>query len=91
VLITPDGAWAYVSNSGAQTVSIISTSTGTLVKTLSVGHGPFFSVVNPGGTELYVSNSQDSTVSVVDLASQTVLQTVQVGSKPFDLSFATPQ
>jgi YVTN family beta-propeller protein len=81
-----------VSNSSSRSLSIIDTGTHAVVNTLTVGRGPFFSVVNPGGTELYVSNSRDTTVSVVDLASQTVLDTIrQVGLQPFDLLFSGPQ
>jgi YVTN family beta-propeller protein len=58
-------------------LSIIDTSTHAVVKTLTVGQGPFFSVVNPSATELYVSNSKDTTVSVIDLASQSVVRTIQ--------------
>jgi YVTN family beta-propeller protein len=92
VTITPDGAWAYVSNSNSQSLSIIDTGTHAVVKTLTVGAGPFFSVVDPSAAKLYVSNSADTTVSVIDLASQTILQTIQqVGSQPFDLLFDGPQ
>jgi YVTN family beta-propeller protein len=90
--ITPDGAWAYVSNSGSSSVSIIDTSTHeVLPKTLTVGKGPFFSVVDPSGAYLYVSNSEDTTVSVIDLARQTVLPTINgVGDRPFDLLCDSP-
>jgi len=83
-----------VSNSGIGSffVSIIDTGTHAVVKTLTVGRGPFFSVVDPSATKLYVSNSLSTTVSVIDLASQAVLRTIhQVGSKPFDLMFDGPQ
>jgi YVTN family beta-propeller protein len=73
-------------------VSIIDTGTHAVVNTLTVGEGPFFSVVDPSGTELYVSNSKEPTVSVIDLASQTVLGTIRrVGLQPFDLLFGGPQ
>jgi YVTN family beta-propeller protein len=63
-----------------------------VVEALTVGNGPFFSVVDPSATKLYVSNSMDSTVSVIDLSSQTVVQTIpNVGSQPFDLLFDGPQ
>ena len=73
-------------------MSIINTANHAVVKTLTVGQGPFFSVVDPSATKLYVSNAEDTTVSVIDLASQTVVQTIQqVGSQPFDLLFDGPQ
>ena len=42
VTITPDGAWAYVSNTGNRKLSIINTSTHAVVKTLTVGAGTLF-------------------------------------------------
>ena len=81
-----------MSNYDSQSVSIINTATHAVAKTLTVGAGPFFSVVNPSATKLYVSNALDTTVSVIDLASQTVVETIpNVGSQPFDLMFDGPQ
>jgi YVTN family beta-propeller protein len=91
-VITPDGRFAYVSNSLSQSVSIIDTATQAVINTLTVGAGPFFSVIDPSGSKLYLSNSRDTTVSIIDLASQTVVQTItRVGLQPFDLAFDTPQ
>jgi YVTN family beta-propeller protein len=66
-------------------VSIIDTGTHAVVKTLTVGRGPFFSVVDPSATKLYVSNSLSTTVSAIDLPSQTILRTIQqVGRRPLN-------
>jgi len=100
VTITPDGNWAYVSNSGSNTVSIIQIAAdgGQWVKDLTVGDGPFFSVVNPANNKLYVSNSHTGnppdpgTVSVINLATQKVVATITgVGNGPFDLALSGPQ
>jgi YVTN family beta-propeller protein len=91
VTITPNN-YAYVSNSGGNTVTIFDTSNDSLYGTRTVGNGPFFSVVNPSHTKLYVSNSLDTTVSVINLASQMVLGPINgLGNKPFDLMFRPPQ
>ena len=40
VSITPDGAWAYVTNSGSNSVSVINTSTNAVTATATVGVNP---------------------------------------------------
>jgi YVTN family beta-propeller protein len=88
VTITPDGDWAYVSNSQSNSISIIDTHAHLETRTLPAGDGPFFSVVDPTGTLLFVSNAEDTTLSVVDLNRQTVPRTIHgVGNQPFDLIF----
>ena len=42
--ITPDGEHAYVADSGAGTVSVITTATGAVSAPITVGNGP-----QPGG------------------------------------------
>jgi len=40
VAVTPNGLFAYVTNYGASTVSVINTATNTVTATISVGAGP---------------------------------------------------
>src|SRR3989304_24158 len=51
VAITPDGARAYVTNSGggANSVSVIDTATNTVVATVGVGSSPFGVAITPDG------------------------------------------
>ena len=87
-MITPDGDWAYVSNSASRSISIIDTHAHLVTMVLPTGIGPFFSVADPTGTLLYVSNANDTSVSVVDLIHQTMLAPIQgVGNQPFALTF----
>ena len=49
--------FAYVTNQGSSTVSVINTATNTF--TATVGSGPGGVAVNPAGTKVYVANYWD--------------------------------
>jgi YVTN family beta-propeller protein len=74
--------FAYISNSGSNTVSVINTATNTVVATVSVGANPFGVAVTPDGSRVYVTNEGSNTVSVIDTATNTVTATVPVGDSP---------
>ena len=54
--VTPNGAYVYVTNSGSNFVSIISTSSNTVTSTVPVGSGPVGVAVTPNGEYAYVTN-----------------------------------
>ena len=56
--------FAYITNNGSDTVSVIDTATNTVVDTVAVGANPFGVAVHPDGNTVYVANNQDATVSV---------------------------
>ena len=58
VAITPDGAYAYVTNYTTYTVSVISTATNTVTATVTVGSDPYGVAVTPNGAYVYVTNEQ---------------------------------
>ena len=91
VAITPDGAFAYVANSGSNTVSVIATASNTVVATVTVGSGPEGVAITPDGAFAYVANSGSNTVSVIATASNTVVATVTVGSAPFGVAITPLQ
>jgi YVTN family beta-propeller protein len=84
ISVTPDGARAYVANSGSGTVSVIDTASNTLIDTdlstddidpITVGNGPAGISVTPNGAYAYVNNSGDGTVSVIDTTSNSLIDT----------------
>jgi YVTN family beta-propeller protein len=90
VAVTPDGAFAYVTNGAPGTensVSVINTSTNAVTKTISVGSNPTGVAVNPGGSFAYVTNAGDGTVSVISTATNTVTNTISAGSAPYFVAF----
>jgi YVTN family beta-propeller protein len=84
--------FAYVANIGANTVSVIDTTTDAVVKTIPVGDGPWGVAVNQAGTYAYVVNNHDTasgdSVSVISTATNAVVATIKVGSVPFGIAFA---
>ena len=75
-------SFVYVTNSGDNTVSVISTATNTVVATVPVGSGPSGVAITPNGAFAYVFNVNDNTVSVISTATNSVVATVPVGSGP---------
>jgi len=85
ISMTPDGAYAYVSNSGDDvaddvtgnstgdgTVSVIRTCDNTVVDTIQVGKQPYGGIaVSPDGMFVYVGNFEDGTVSVIGISDET--------------------
>ena len=76
--------FAYVTESGSNSVSAIDTSTNTVATTVGVGSFPTGVGITPDGTHAYVTNEHTNNVSVVDIATNTVVATVGVGSFPLE-------
>src|SRR5262249_33737345 len=72
--------FAYVTNSGSNTVSVIDTATNTVVANVPVV-SPIGVAITPDGTHAYVTNFT-GTVSVIATATNTVVATVPVGNNP---------
>ncbi|MEU9480463.1 beta-propeller fold lactonase family protein [Streptomyces sp. NPDC048191] len=79
---------AYVTNFGADTVSVVDTATNTVIgQPITVGDAPVGVAVSPNGTRVYVANSGSNTVSVISTATNTVIgQPITVGTSPAGLA-----
>jgi YVTN family beta-propeller protein/parallel beta-helix repeat protein len=86
VAITPNGAFAYVTNQLSNNVSVIDTSANTVVATVAVGSLPRGVAITPNGAFAYVTNRTSNNVSVIDTSANTVVATVAVGSNPFGVA-----
>src|SRR5258708_7952942 len=90
VLLSPTAAVAatnanaYVTNSSANTVSVINTTNNSLVATILGFHSPNGAAMTPDGTSVYVANSEavPGTVSVINTATNTITATILSGSVP---------
>jgi phospholipase C len=95
IAATPDGTQLYVTNSGANTVSVIDSATNLVTSHITVGLYPHGVAVSPDGSRAYVANTGpdtgidvspgpggSNTVSVIDVASGTVTATIDVGQAP---------
>jgi YVTN family beta-propeller protein len=78
VAVTPDGRHAYITDYGANTVSVIDTADSALAATIRVGQKPTVVAVAPDGRRAYVTNSGADTVSVIDVPGNAVTDTVPV-------------
>lgn len=76
--------FAYITNNGSNTVSVIDTSTNTVIKTITGFSQPYGVAINPAGTRAYITNDIDYNgfVSVVNTSTNTVITTVEVGGNP---------
>jgi len=78
--------FAYIPNSGSNTVSVFDEFTNSVLDTITVGNAPRAVTVNETGTRAYVANSGDNTVSVIDTVNNSVVATIPVGQFPRGLS-----
>nr|WP_232316284.1 PKD domain-containing protein [Methanosarcina vacuolata] len=78
--------YAYITNSGSTTVSVIDITTNKVTSTINVGQYPYGVAVNPDGTKVYVSKEKSGTISVIDTAKNKVTATVRVGKNPWGVA-----
>ena len=78
--------YAYVSNSDANTVSVIDTATNNVIATVPVGPDPRGIAITPDATRAYVANRDGTTLSVIDTLTNMVVQTITVGATPFSIA-----
>ncbi|MEZ4649979.1 MAG: YncE family protein, partial [Candidatus Eisenbacteria bacterium] len=76
IAITPDGAYALVTDLFEDAVSILDLGTGSETTVIPVGDQPSFVAVNPSGTLAAVANGVDASVSILSLPSGTVERTI---------------
>ena len=82
VSIVGASPFAYITNLGDSTVSVIDTATNKVTATVSAGSYPYGVAVNPAETRVYVTNIFDNTVSVIDTATNNITDTVPVEGNP---------
>ncbi len=80
--------FAYVTNGGSSTVSVIDTATNMVVATVPVGAIPSAAAVTPDGKHAYVANASigSTSVSVIDTATNVAVATVPFGMQPFGVA-----
>lgn len=79
----PNGKQVFLSDLGDNSVKVIDTGTGNILKSISVGHFPAGLAITPDGSTLYVPNLLDNTVSVISTSSETVLTTITMPGSTF--------
>src|SRR5262249_6159345 len=83
VIISPDGAKAYVSTGRGKRVFVIDTATDKVLSSFEVGQRPWGIGVTPDGKVMYTANGPSNDVSVVDLATEQVATKIKVADRPW--------
>ena len=84
VAVSPDGSSAYVTNQGANSVSVLDLSAAipAVRATVTVGTHPNSEVLDPRTGRLYVADGDSDQISVIDTASDEVLSTIELAPYP---------
>ncbi len=78
--------YAYVTNGGAGTVSVLDLVNFRPDRTLRVGDNPSGVTVNPVRNEVYVVNAASGTVSIIDATTNRVSATIPVHRAPYSIT-----
>jgi YVTN family beta-propeller protein len=80
----PDGyrEFAYISNGGSNTVTVLDLVYVRQDRTLQVGAKPTDLAANPARNEIYVVNSESGTISVIDAEANRIVATIPVHRLP---------
>ncbi|HVG90252.1 MAG TPA: YncE family protein, partial [Alphaproteobacteria bacterium] len=75
--------YAYVSNGGSNSVTVIDLRALAILTTVSVGRSPTGLAVNPRKNEIYVANTESNNISVIDAETNKVVSTIGVHRAPY--------
>src|SRR5476649_669781 len=75
--------YAYVSNGGSNSVTVIDLRALSILATVSVGRSPTGLAVNPKKNEIYVANTESNNISVIETETNKVVSTIGVHRAPF--------
>lgn len=81
------GHYAFVTNAGDDTISIVDLEARQAVATVETGHYPHGLRLSPDGGELYVANVLDGSVSVIDVTAREEVARIPVGDAPVQVGF----
>ena len=84
---TQRSSYAYITNQGAHTVSVINTENNQVVHTIAVGKAPVGVAVSSQLQRAYISNVESQDISVIDTQTNTVVGTIKIKGSPEDLQF----
>ena len=80
LVVTKDGRWAYVANTGSRTVSVIAIATGKVVATVPLGGTPLALAVSANQQQVFVSTCSDNKIYALNIASNTVAYSFTAGA-----------
>jgi YVTN family beta-propeller protein len=77
----------YVTNFGSSTVSVLSGSSDSVIKTILVGYRPLGISFNPFNGNVYVANSGSNDVDVIDGLTNKIVDRILVGTSPIGIVY----
>lgn len=89
VVVSADSRWAYVTNGGDNTLSVVDTTSLKVVATIPTGEFPHGIRLSPDGKQAYVANLKGATVSVIDTESRKEIRQIPVGKGPAQVGFTS--
>jgi YVTN family beta-propeller protein len=81
------GRHAFVTNAGANSVSVVDLQARKSIASIATGKSPHGLRLSPDGKELYVANVQDGSVSVLDVNTRQEVARIAVGKAPVQVGF----
>ncbi len=77
----------YVTNLNSNTVSVIDTTEGTVIDTISVSSSPFFIAITPDNRQIYVGSRNHAAIDVINPSTNTVVETITLpgGASPNEI------
>ena len=87
VAVTPDGQYVYVTSDNTGTVSVISTTNNTVIKTIQIGKPdstfPEGIAITPNGAYAYIADSGTNNISVISTENNTVIRNITTDGNPW--------
>ena len=87
VVASRDSRFAFVSNAGDDTVSVVDLTARKVVASVGTGRYPHGLRLSPDGSELYVANVLEGSVSVIDVGERREVARIPVGKAPVQVGF----
>ncbi len=89
ITVTPDGKTLYVANYVDNTVTAVSTVTGSVIAVIPVGQNPYGIAITPDGSKVYVAFTYSNYISVISTATNTATANITVGQAPADVAVSS--
>lgn len=85
IAVSPDGRWLYVICEKSDQLLVVDSRSGTVAKSIPVGHVPRGLAVSADGSQIFVANSWNDNVSVIDARTLELVRTVPAGFEPISV------
>lgn len=89
VEVSPDGEYAYCSNYGDASISVIDVQAQTLVTTILVGGIPDGLILSPSGDYLYVANYGNCTIDIISTGDHSIVDNIELRGSPRNIAVSS--